>query len=467
MANLLQRELAVINVGLSRFTDAISAAGGAVTHLDWTPPAQGDAHAAMALARLTNHAKVEEANRKAVASFLGVAPILRGTGVAREVLPGMSERMILHAGPPIEWLRMCGPMQGAIVGALLYEGWARDAASARALAASGEIAFEPCHHHAAVGPMAGVISPSMPVWIVEDGVSGQRAYSNLNEGLGKVLRFGAYGAEVLTRLNWIQTTLAPALGCALTRLGGIELKPLMAQALLMGDELHNRNAAASGLLLRQLASALVRSQSVADDLAQVLDFIAGNEHIFLNISMAACKLMLDAAHGVAGSSMVTAMARNGVEFGIRVSGLDDRWFTAQAGTIDGLYFAGYSSADAARDLGDSAITETAGLGGFSMAAAPAIVKFVGGTAEDAWANSLTMGHIVLSESNIFQLPALNFRGAPSGIDVRNVVDTGIEPVINTGIAHREAGVGQIGAGLTRAPLACFEQAICALDTALA
>jgi Protein of unknown function (DUF1116) len=467
MANLLQRELAVINVGLSRFADAISAAGGAVTHLDWTPPAQGDAHAAMALARLTNHSKVEEANRKAVATFLGVTPILRGTGVAREVLPGMGERMILHAGPPIEWLRMCGPMQGAIVGALLYEGWARDAASARALAASGEIAFEPCHHHAAVGPMAGVISPSMPVWIVEDGVGGHRAYSNLNEGLGKVLRFGAYGAEVLTRLKWIQTTLAPALGWALTRLGGIELKPLMAQALLMGDELHNRNAAASGLLLRRLASALVRSLSVADDLAQVLDFIASNEHIFLNISMAACKLMLDAAHGVAGSSMVTAMARNGVEFGIRVSGLDDRWFTAQAGTIDGLYFAGYSSADAARDLGDSAITETAGLGGFSMAAAPAIVKFVGGTAEDAWANSLTMGHIVLSESNIFQLPALNFRGAPSGIDVRKVVDSGIEPVINTGIAHREAGVGQIGAGLTRAPLACFVRAICALDTALA
>ncbi len=467
MHSLLQDELGVINVGLSRFADAISTAGGRVSHVDWTPPAQGDAHAAMALARLTNHPKLEEANSKAIAAFLAAVPILRGIGTARDVLPGMGERMILHAGPPIEWQHMCGPMQGAIVGALLYEGWAHAAQSARALAASGEIVFDPCHHHAAVGPMAGVISPSMPVWIVEDASSGRRAYSNLNEGLGQALRFGAYGVEVLARLEWMQSTLAPALGAALTQLDGIELKPLMAQALLMGDELHNRNAAASGLLLRRLASALVRSSSVADKVPEVLDFIAGNDHFFLNISMAACKLMLDAAHGIGGSSMVTAMARNGVDFGIRVSGLGERWFTGPAGAIDGLYFAGYSAADAARDLGDSAITETAGLGGFSMAAAPAIAKFVGGTPEDATANSLAMGHISLSESNIFQLPALNFRGAPSGIDIRKVVDTGIEPVINTGIAHRDAGVGQIGAGLTRAPLVCFVQAVLTLECAVA
>jgi hypothetical protein len=216
-------------------------------------------------------------------------------------------------------------------------------------------------------------------------------------------------------------------------------------------------------LLRRLAGALVRSGQSTDTTSAVLDFIAGNEHFFLNISMAACKLMLDAAHGIAGSSMVTAMARNGVDFGIRVSGLGERWFTAPAGAIDGLYFAGYSAADAARDLGDSAITETAGLGGFSMAAAPAIVKFVGGSARDAITNSRTMRAITLGESNVFQLPALDFQGAPSGIDARAVVDTGIEPVINTGIAHREAGVGQIGAGLTRAPLACFVQAVAALE----
>jgi len=466
MASLLQNSLGVINVGLAQFADTIAAAGGKVSQIEWRPPAFGDPSAGMALARLTNHPSVERANDQAFEAFLAASPLLRTVGRAQTTLPAMGERMILHAGPPLEWARMCGPMQGGIIGAILYEGWASDAKRACDLAASGEIAFEPCHDHGAVGPMAGIISPSMPVWIVEDAARGARSFSNFNEGLGKALRFGAYGDDVLARLEWIERKLAPAMRAALELLEGVELKPLMAQALIMGDELHNRNAAASALLLRRLAPALARAGLPADDLAQVLDFVAGNEHFFLNISMASCKLALDAAHGVAGSSMVTAMARNGVEFGIRVSGLGQRWLTAPAGEIDGLYFAGYGAADAARDLGDSAITETAGFGGFSMAAAPAIVKFVGGTPDDATANSLLMRHLTLGESNTFQLPALDFRGTPCGIDVRKVVDTGIEPVINTGIAHREAGVGQIGAGLTRAPLACFVQALLTLDAQL-
>jgi hypothetical protein len=454
--------LGVINVGLAQFAETIAAAGGSATQIEWAPPALGDRALGMALARLTGHEKVERANEEAFAAFLGASPVLRGIGTAGATLTKMGKRMLLHAGPPLAWRDMCGPMQGAIVGAILYEGWARDAQAAQKLAASGEIAYAPCHHHAAVGPMAGIISPSMPLWVVENAASGARAYSNFNEGLGKALRFGAYGPEVLTRLAWMQKTLAPALAKALDTLGGIELKPLVAQALIMGDEVHNRNAAASSLLLRRLAPALARGRLPEDDLARVLEFIAGNEHFFLNISMALAKVSLDAAHGVAGSSLVTAMSRNGVEFGIRVSGLGERWFTAPAAAIDGLYFAGYGTADAAKDLGDSSITEAAGFGGFSMAAAPAIVKFVGGTPEDATANSMRMRHITLGESNVFQLPALDFRGAPCGIDLRKVVDTGIEPVINTGIAHREAGVGQIGAGLTRAPLACFTQALAAL-----
>jgi hypothetical protein len=466
MTNLVKQSLGVINVGLAQFAETISVAGGTVTQLEWTPPAFGDRDAGMALARLTNFPAIEQANESAFSAFLAVSPRLRGVGTAGKTLPGMGERTILHAGPPVEWPRMCGPMQGAIVGAILYERWATNEKAARDLAASGKIVYEPCHHHAAVGPMAGIISPSMPLWIVENQATGTRAYSNFNEGLGKALRFGAYGDDVLARLKWIETTLAPAMKAALEKLDGVDLKPLMAQALIMGDEVHNRNAAASGLLLRRLASALVRAGLPADDLAQVLDFIAGNEHFFLNISMATCKLMLDGAHGIDGSSMVTAMSRNGVEFGIRVSGLGDRWFTAPAGEIDGLYFAGYSAADAAHDLGDSSITETAGFGGFSMAAAPAIVKFVGGTPDDATANSRRMRHITLGESDTFQLPALDFRGAPCGIDLRKVVDTGIEPVINTGIAHREAGIGQIGAGLTHAPLDCFVQALTALDLQL-
>jgi len=463
MPRLAGASLGVINVGLAQFAETIAAAGGRATQIEWSPPALGDRALGMALARLTRHEKVEQANEKAFAAFLNASPVLRGIGSVRETLGKMGERTLLHAGPPVAWRDMCGPMQGAIVGAILYEGWAREAKTARQLAASGEIVFAPCHHHAAVGPMAGIISPSMPLWIVENAATGTRAYSNFNEGLGKALRFGAYGPEVLARLAWMQKTLAPALAKALELLGGIELKPLVAQALIMGDEVHNRNAAASSLVLRHLAPALARARLPADELAQALEFVAGNEHFFLNISMALAKVSLDAAHGVAGSSLVTAMSRNGVEFGIRVSGLGERWFTAPAGAIDGLYFAGYGPADAARDLGDSSITETAGFGGFAMAAAPAIVKFVGGTPEDATANSLRMRHITLGESNVFQLPALDFRGAPCGIDLRKVVDTGIEPVINTGIAHREAGIGQIGAGLTRAPLGCFTQALAALD----
>ena len=462
MIQLFQDELQVLNVGLASFGESIAQSGGKVTQIVWTPPAQGDRAVADALARLVNRPEIAAANRKAYDAYLTSQPVLEGVGVAGESLPGMTERMILHAGPPITWERMCGPMQGAIVGAILYESWASDPDSARALAASGKIALEPCHHHAAVGPMAGVTSPSMPVWIVRDATHGHRAYCNFNEGLGKALRFGANGNDVIDRLRWMARDLKPVLVTALKTLGPVEIKPIMAQALHMGDEVHNRNAAATGLLLKKLVPAMLKSESERCAVAAAVNFIAGNDHFFLNVSMAACKAMTDAARNVSGSSMVTAMARNGVEFGIRVSGTGDRWFTAPAPLVDGLYFAGYSIADAAPDLGDSAITETSGLGGFAMAAAPAIVKFVGGTPDDARANSRRMGHITLGQNPAFTLPMLNFAGTPAGIDVRKVVDTGILPIINTGIAHKDPGIGQIGAGITQAPLACFTQAVAVL-----
>ena len=462
MSALFSKPISVLNVGLASFADAIVKRGGAAATLEWSPPASGDREAGAALARLVNQPAVEKANTKAAELYLAAQPRLEGIGIAREVLPRMGSRTILHAGPPIEWKRMCGPMRGAIVGAVLYEGWAKDAERARQIAESGDLAFEPCHHHAAVGPMSGIISPSMPVWMVANPTHGNRAFSNLNEGLGKVLRFGANSAEVLARLKWMEKTLAPTLKSSLEILKELELKPLMAQALHMGDEVHNRNVAASSLLIRRLVPALLKSSANAADMASVIEFIAGNDHFFLNISMAACKAMLDAAHGMPSSSMVTAMARNGVDFGIRVSGLGERWFTAPAPVVNGLYFPPYSIQDAAPDLGDSAITETAGLGGFAMAAAPAIVKFVGGSPQDALANTLAMTHITLRRNGAFTLPALDFTGTPACIDARLVVDTGILPVINTGIAHKEPGVGQIGAGVTRAPLQCFVQAVAAL-----
>jgi hypothetical protein len=462
MTNLFEEGPRVLNLGLESFADAIARAGGAVEQIEWAPPANGDRPAGRALARLVNHPAVEAANREAYRAYLGAQPVLAGIGVAGETIPGMNGRLILHSGPPIAWERMCGPMKGAIIGAIVFEGWAPDVEKARALAESGSVRFEPCHHHGAVGPMAGIISPSMPVWIVRESASGRLSFSNLNEGLGKVLRFGANSTAVVDRLKWMATLLRETLGLTLAEIGGIELKPLMAQALHMGDEVHNRNAAATSLLLKQLAPAMLRSRATRESATEAVSFIAGNDHFFLNISMAACKAMLDVARGVAGSSMVTAMARNGVDFGIQLAGTNERWFTTPAPIVDGLYFPGYSIADAAPDLGDSAITETAGLGGFAMAAAPAIVSFVGGTPADAIANTASMGHITLGQNSGFTLPAMNFSGTPAGIDARKVVDTGLLPIINTGIAHREAGIGQIGAGITHAPLGCFVQAVTAL-----
>jgi hypothetical protein len=463
---LFSQDLSVLNVGIASFGEAIRRAGSQATDIEWSPPAAGNAAVGRDLAKLVNHPQVEAANRKAHGAYLASQPVLEGIGIARSAIPGMGRRLILHAGPPIAWDAMCGPMRGAIAGAILFEGWAQDIAAAQALAGSGRIRFAPCHHHGAVGPMAGIISPSMPVWIVRDAENGHQSFSNLNEGLGKALRFGANGAEVLSRLTFMATKLRKVLAAAIETGGPIELKPLIAQALHMGDEVHNRNAAATGLFLKKLAPALLKSKASRSDVAEAVAFIAGNDHFFLNMSMAAAKAMTDAASGVEGSSMVTAMARNGVEFGIRVSGTGDTWFTAPAPLVDGLYFPGYSIADAAPDLGDSAITETAGLGGFAMAAAPAIVNFVGGTPEDAIANTAEMGVITIGRNGGLTLPAMGFAGTPSGIDVRKVVDTGIAPVINTGIAHRDAGIGQIGAGITRAPLECFAKAVSRLVAAV-
>ncbi len=455
--------LNVINVGLSSFANAVQVAGGNAVNVAWRPPADGDVATGKALAKVVNNKTIDSANKIAFDKYLNAQPILEGIGRAGDVLPDMGERTILHSGPPIDWQNVCGPVHGAIIGAILFEGWAKDEKSAQALLKSGEVTIDPCHHHATVGPMAGITSPSMPVWMVTNATEGNKAYANLNEGLGKVLRFGANSPEVIERLKWMQTTLADVLNAALASTDGIDIKTIMAQALYMGDEVHNRNAAATGLLLKQLVPPALRSGLPVDDIADAIEFIAGNDHFFLNVSMAACKAMLDAAHGVPHSSMVTAMARNGVEFGIRVSGSGDQWFTTPAPVVDGLYFPGYSIEDAAPDLGDSAITETAGIGGFAMAASPAIVQFVGGTPADAIARSKEMVPITLGRNNALTIPALNFSGTAAGIDVRKVVDTGIQPIINTGIAHKKAGVGQIGAGITRAPLACFTKALLALE----
>jgi len=451
--------LRVLNVGIPTFLPALSASGTAAAATAWVPPARGRADTGWAAARLLADDAVDDANAEAWSRMTSTRPTLKGAAAASELIGALNgAKRLLHAGPPLTWERASGPVRGALIGAVLLEGWAADASTAERALAAGDIALDSCHHHGAVGPMAGVISPSMPLWIVED-AAGRRAFSNFNEGLGKVLRFGAHSAEVLDRLRWMASTLAPALDHAVKQLGGLELRPLMARALQMGDELHNRNAAATSLFIRQIGPALVRSGVPA---AAILDFLAGNEHFFLNLSMAASKLSCDAARGVSGSTLCTAMARNGTDFGIQISGLDGRWFTAPAPVVDGLFFAGYGPQDAAADLGDSAITETAGLGGLCLAAAPAIVRFVGGSAASALESTDRMGGITVASHPEFTIPALDFRGTPTGIDARLVIDLNRAPVINTGIAHRQPGVGQIGAGITAAPLECFEQAVLAL-----
>ncbi|MBB1201229.1 DUF1116 domain-containing protein [Enterobacteriaceae bacterium 89] len=468
MNALFSQPLSVINAGLTSFADNIQQAGGQAVALSWQPPGAGDRQAGLDLAALLAHPQVEAANQVAMERYLSAQPALVDVMSAAEAIPAMHEgKRILHSGPPIAWENMCGPVQGAIIGAVLFEGWAADHQAAERLVVSGDIQLEPCHHHDAVGPMAGIISPSMPLWVIENKTNGQRAFSNFNEGLGKVLRFGANNEEVLKRLAWMKDELGPAMKAAVREMGELELKPLMAQALHMGDEVHNRNAAATGLLLKRLFPALLACNLPQDQVQRVVTFITSNDHFFLNLSMAACKAMMDAATGVPFSSMVTVMARNGVNFGIRLSGTGDRWFQAPANPVEGLFFPGYGVDDAAADLGDSAITETAGVGGFAMASSPAIVKFVGGTPADATNNSRRMQLITLGTNPAFTLPALNFAPTAAGIDARKVVDRSILPIINTGIAHKQAGVGQIGAGITTAPMVCFNEALHALARSVA
>lgn len=403
--------------------------------------------------------RITKANKEVIERIINGQPALVGVGKAVNTIPNMTTKTILHAGPPIEWERMSGPLKGAIIGGLIYEGLAVDEKTAIKVATSGDICFEPCHHYNAVGPMAGVVTASMPVWIVENKTYQNYAYCTLNEGLGKVLRYGAYSEEVIEKLRWIETVLAPVLKEALTKSGEINLKTMTAQIIQMGDEGHNRNKAGTSLFIREIAPYIVLTNFTDREKSDVLKFMNGNDHFFLNLSMPACKSIMDVVADTEYSTIVTTMARNGTDFGIKVAGTGEKWFVAPAEIIDGLFFSGYSAKDANPDIGDSVITETSGIGGFAMAAAPAIVQFIGGVPQDALNFTMEMYEITESENNSYQIPSLNFRGTPTGIDIMKVVETTILPIINTGIAHKNAGVGQVGAGIVRPPMKCFEDAL--------
>jgi Protein of unknown function (DUF1116) len=459
MSNLLGDEPRIVSAGVELFAEALRAQAVPVTTVDWRPPMAGTEHD---LVPVLGDRRREAANATAVQRMLDSAAHLVDVVPAGPTL-GLGPADFLHAGPPIDWSRASGPLRGALMGAAAFEGVADSPEAAEVLLAAGApITLDSCHHHASVGPMAGVISASMWLFVLEDPTSGRRAYCSLNEGLGKVLRYGAYSPEVIERLRWMSRVLGPLLQTAVRAHGPVDVKAILAQMVHMGDEAHNRNRAGTLMLMRELLPEIITSGAPTSDIAEAVRFIGGNDHFFLNLAMPACKLALDAARDIPGSTMVVAMARNGTDFGIQVSGTGDRWFTGPAQVPEGLMLGNYTAADANPDIGDSAITETAGLGGFAMAAAPAIVRFVGGTVADALANTRRMYEITLAEHTMFSVPVLDFRGTPCGIDVTRVVRTGILPQINTGMAGRVAGTGQVGAGLVTPPASIFPAALSAL-----
>ncbi|MDD0824283.1 DUF1116 domain-containing protein [Mannheimia sp. AT1] len=466
MTTLFEQPLNVINIGISQFSEDLQKQQVPVTQLDWKPAGGGDEKLIESLAILEQAEiaeKINAANQEAYQRIISAQPVLKSYAQAKDVIPGMTDKTILHAGPPIVWSKMNGPMRGAICGAILFEKWAKNLDEAAELAASGEINFRPCHEHQAVGSMTGVTSPSMYVHVVKNMTHGNIAFTNLSEQLAKILRMGANDQSVIDRLNWMRDVFGPILAQAMTFCEeGIDLRLMLSQALHMGDECHNRNVAGTTLLIQKLAPYILDTDFSTKDKKDVFNFVASSDYFSGPTWMVCCKAALDAAQGIEHSTVLTTMARNGTEFGIRVSGLPGQWFTGPAQQVIGPMFAGYKPEDSGLDVGDSAITETYGIGGFAMAAAPAIVSLVGGTVDDAMMYSKTMRQITTGTNPNVTIPALNFMGVPTGIDVRKVIESGVLPIINTAIAHKEAGIGMIGAGIVYPPMEAFVKAMHAI-----
>jgi Protein of unknown function (DUF1116) len=462
MADLLAGEPRLVTVGAELFATALAAQAARFDAVAWQPPPDPLTDA---LVRVAADPRRPAANAEAARRMLAAGATLVDVRPAAEVL-GLRPGQFCHAGPPIDWARASGPLRGALIGAVLLEGLADDPQHAQRLLAGGTgVELVPCHALGGVGPMAGLVSPSMWVFVLRDEVHGNTSWCTLNEGLGAVLRYGAYGSDVIDRLRWMSAVLGPALSAAVRAHGPVDVKAIVGQMLHMGDEGHNRNRAGTLMLLRELFPYIVDSGLRSADAAAVARFVGGNDHFFLNLVMPAGKLQNVAASGIPGATLVTAMARNGTDFGIQVSGTGNTWFTGPAAVPVGLFLSGYGPEDANPDIGDSAITETSGLGGFAMAGAPAIVRFVGGTVADALRTTQEMYEITVAENPAYTLPVLDFRGTPTGIDATLVVRTGVLPQINTGIAGRVAGTGQVGAGLVNPPMECFTAAVRALAAA--
>jgi hypothetical protein len=449
----LPRSVQAVNLGLSTFADALRDQGASVVEVDWRPP---PADLVDVLTRLWGD-RVAVANAEVVERIEAAAPCAVTVAPAGDVVPRLRDGLLLHSGPPIEWERVCDPQRRALIAAVLFEGWAGDRDDAVRRLERGEIELAPGNEHDHVGPMTGVCSPSMPVWVVDGG--GARAFSTLNEGPGRTLWFGVGDDESVERLRFFRDDLGPTLARLIEHRGPVDVFALAAQGVNMGDELHMRSQATGNLLMRDLLPAFAALGGEAS-----ARFISGNHHFFLNLTMAACKCAWLACGPVEGSSIVSAMARNGTEMGLQLAALPGRWFTAPAAPVqDQLLREGHTADDAALDIGDSAVIECTGLGGMALAAAPAVAAFFGGDAAAAVERTELMAQICATRSSRFSIGG---RGTPVGIDARLVSELGITPQITTGVLHASAGTGQIGAGVAHQPVEPFRDAVLALDETL-
>lgn len=463
---LFAGNLKVISAGVSEFAEALQQQSIPVIALDWQPPAEGEPR----LVDLLKHfygdramvERIDAANRETLQRILDSNPQVVDVRPAQEAM-GL-ERTILHAGPPIAWERMCGPQKRGVLGAIQFEGWAGDATGAEALLKKGEVKLSPCHRYRAVGTMTGIISPSMPVLVVQNETFGNYSYATFNEGRGNTLWFGVYDEGTHKRLGWMRDELGPAVQTAIRRHGPLNIFDIVAQGLQMGDECHARSAACTALLVKKLMPSMLDAGVAPGVVAEIIRFMDNNNHFFLSFTIAGVKATMDAAHGVPYSTVVTAMARNGVDFMVRLGGLGHRWLVAPVSPMDeAVYYTGYSVEDAAGDIGDSAIIETCGLGGMAIAGAPTVAPFVGGSLADEIATVKTFQTIALGTHDKFRLPPMDSANTPLGLDLRKIVETRIVPFITTGVLHETSPtVGQIGTGVARAPIQIFDQALLAL-----
>lgn len=401
---------------------------------------------------------VDSANADAFAKLTSADPWVVDVQPARDIIPGYDDNLVLTSGAPMPWEGYVGGQREALIGGALFEGLAADRQEAIEKFADGSIAIGACHDYGAVGSLAGIYTASMPVFVVENRTHGNLGYCNFYEGKEpRRLNYGCYDAGVHERLLHVNTVLAPVVGEAIRRQGGIHLKPLIARALRMGDEVHSRNAAASVLFSREILPAVL--DMVAEGVENVRDtmlHLAENDYFFLRLSMAASKASADAM-ATPGSTLVSAMAFSCRGFAIKLAGLGGQWFEGPPPIHQGKLFTGHTDDEITWMGGESPITETVGLGGFAQACALSLQEYQGGSPDVMIQRNKEMYSITHGENPDYRIPLFAFQGTPTGVDARLVLETGILPVMDVGLAGRDGG--QIGAGVIRAPRECFEGAM--------